>query len=308
MIIRCPLCQKLESKSVSVIANERIWSSLEADSGVAIGQDVIARHTLASNISLLECLNCGLQYFSPALPGDSDFYSQLTSSAPTYYSVDKWDFRAAAKFVSTGNVVLDIACGDGKFLQLARSKGADVCGIDTNPTAVERAKLDGLPVHCTSLYEFASEYHGCFDVVTAFQVVEHLAEVQPFVRAAMDCLKPGGKLLLSLPNRLRLFRAPFEPFDHPPHHLTRWTANQFQEIAQQTGLKIISIHYEPGRMGDCRALLRGWIAPGRQTESLWARAVARLVFGPSMHKLFARLGWLERWPLWGMSMMAVLEK
>jgi len=118
-----------------------------------------------------------------------------------------------------------IACGEGSFLQLAQAKGATICGIDTNPTAIENAKRKGLSAHCVLLNDFASENRGRFDVVTAFQVIEHLSEVQPFVRAARDCLKPGGKLLITAPNRLRRFRDPFEPLDHPPHHLSRWTSD-----------------------------------------------------------------------------------
>ena len=306
--MQCPLCRELKRSSIEIIPYAQIWSSLTTDLGATFTQDVIERHTPALDVSLFECLNCGLQYFNPAVSGDAEFYSQLTSSVAAYYSAEKWDFQAAIQLIAPGDSVLDIACGGGSFLQLARAKGAEICGIDTNPAAVEEARKHDLPVHGLDLPEFAAKYPGRFDVVTAFQVIEHIPEVPPFVRSASACLKPGGKLLLTVPNRLRRFRAPFEPLDHPPHHLSRWTARQFQELAQLIGLKLVAIRYEPGRMPDCRALLRQWIAPVGQTESWWARAIARLAFGPSLYKIYAALGLLDRRLLRGMSVMAVLEK
>jgi 2-polyprenyl-3-methyl-5-hydroxy-6-metoxy-1,4-benzoquinol methylase len=306
-ITQCLLCGATEAKAIETIPFSRIWSSLKTDLGAEFQQEVIDRLTPTRDVDLLECQKCRLQFFSPALAGDFEFYSQLTSSVTSYYTEDKWDFSAAAQLIGPGDSVLDIACGGGRFLQLAWELGADVCGIDTNPAAVESAKRKGLPAHCMTLDDFSVENRGCFDVVTAFQVIEHIPEVLPFVRAALDCLRPGGKLLLTVPNRLRRFRDTFEPLDCPPHHLSRWSSDQFRVLARLTGCNVAAIRYEPAGIHDSRALLRRWIGSG-QAESLWARMIGRVVFAPALYELYAAAGLLDRWRLWRMSVMAVLER
>ena len=304
----CPLCDEVAATTVEQTTYDRIWSALASDLGAVFDPAVLARHTPAAHVELLECSSCGLRYFSPALPGDADFYHQLSTTSASYYSEARWDFHKAIELVAPGDVVLDIACGGGAWLQQAQNKGAEVCGIDTNPAAITRAREAGLHAQCLPLDEFTQQNSGRFDVVTAFHVIEHIPAIRSFVDAAKDCLKPGGKLILTVPNRLRRFRTSFEPLDYPPHHLSHWTANQLIVLARLTGLHPHAIYYEPGSMADCRALLRNWIAPAGQAESMWARAIARGVFGPLLYSLYRRAGLLDRWQLWRMSVMAVLGK
>ncbi|MCB2263622.1 MAG: class I SAM-dependent methyltransferase [Candidatus Thiosymbion ectosymbiont of Robbea hypermnestra] len=306
VISNCPLCGDVSANPLESIPFERIWSSLRTRWGAVFSPEIMQRHTPAPNISLLECQRCGLQYFNPAIPGDAEFYNQLMASS-LGYSSERWDFLAAIEIIASGDKVLDIACGEGRFLQLAQAKGAVVCGIDINPMAVENAKHKGLSAYCVPLNEFASENRECFDVVTAFQVIEHLSDVQPFARAASNCLKPGGKFFITVPNRLRGYHNPFDPLDQPPHHLSRWTSDQLQTLAHLTGCNVSTIRYEPAGVHDYRALLRCRIG-AEQSESLWARIIARIVFAPSLYQIYSTMGLLDRWHLLGMSVMGVFEK
>jgi 2-polyprenyl-3-methyl-5-hydroxy-6-metoxy-1,4-benzoquinol methylase len=271
---------------------------------------VLERYAAPEDVHLLECLTCGLQYFDPLEAGSDDFYSQLTSSVPSYYSVEKWDFRIALEHISTGQKTLDIACGAGEFVVRAQSAGALACGIDTNPSAVATARQRGLTAECLPLESFATRHAKSFDVVTAFQVIEHIPSVEPFVEAAQYCLKPGGKLIITVPNRLRRVRDPFEPLDCPPHHLSRWSSAQLQRLAAQAGLAVAAIRFEHADMHDCRAVIRQAVARrlGCRAEAGFIRAVGRLLFGEFAYRAYAATGMLDRWGLWRMSVMAVLRK
>lgn len=304
----CPLCTEYGSTVLETISFEKIWKSLANDLGACIDQEVISRHTPNQEVSLLECLTCGLQYFRPAIPGDSDFYIQLSGSVLSPYYREKWDFQVAMEFITPGLELLDIGCGEGAWLKRALAVGCKVCGIDTNPAAIEKVRDSDIPAYCINLEDFARDNMSRFDIVTAFHIIEHLPLVKPFINEAKNCLKAGGKLILTVPNRLRRLSAAFEPLDYPPHHITRWSARQFYVLAELTALKLIAVRYEPLSMGSCRAVLRKRIAPAGQSEKLWARAIGWITFNPLLYGLYEHLGLLHRWRLWGHSMMAVFEK
>jgi SAM-dependent methyltransferase len=304
---RCPLCAGTTAIVLETITYARIWSALADDYGARFDCEVRMRHSPSEATELVECETCGLIYFNPAVPGDADFYEQLTTTASAYYSEEKWDFNAALDWVVPGSELLDIACGGGAWLRKAQRSGALASGIDTNPAAVAMARSFGLQAYSEPLEEFSRTHRGRFDVVTAFQVVEHIPEVLPFIKAAALCLKPGGRFLVTVPNRLRSVRAPFEPLDHPPHHMSRWSESQFTYLARATGLELRTIKFESAPMSQCRTALRSRIAPVGFTESLWARILARIMFSPSLYAFYLRNGLLDRWKLRGMSMMAVFE-
>ena len=64
----------------------------------------------------------------------------------------------------------------------------------------------------------------------------------PFVWSAYRCVKPGGALVLSLPNRARCRDFGFESLDYPPHHLSRWAENlenQLSMIAEMLAAEVL---------------------------------------------------------------------
>ncbi len=92
--------------------------------------------------------------------------------------------------------VLDVGCGQGELGHILRSRGHHVTGVDLHPPHFEldefiQADLaQGLPI--------PSERR--FDVIILADVLEHMAEPLPFLRAAVQHLEQGGEVLVSLPN------------------------------------------------------------------------------------------------------------
>lgn len=304
----CPLCNNTSSSLIHSISFEKIWLGLSRNHGAVFSQEVIDKHSPALFTNLIECNTCGIQYFKPSIAGDEKFYSQLTSTAQAYYNDDKWDFQMASTLVMSGDLILDIACGSGSWLKLAKAKGANVSGIDTNPSAVAAACSEGLSVHCMSIEEFAPAYQGFFDIVTAFQVFEHINNIIPFVESAITCLKPGGRLIVTVPNRQRNIRSTFEPLDHPPHHISRWSCTQLHYLAKLSGLKLVETYYQHATMYECRQWFRKKFAPYGYSESLLSRMVGRLVFSPSMYSIYRHIGLLDLFRLYSLSILGVFEK
>jgi 2-polyprenyl-6-hydroxyphenyl methylase/3-demethylubiquinone-9 3-methyltransferase len=105
-----------------------------------------------------------------------------------------------------GLSLLDVGCGAGLLAEPLSRLGADVTGLDPAPTSIAIARAHAEASGARSVYrvgtveELARE-GARFDVVTAMEVVEHVADVPAFVAAAGSLVKPGGLFALSTLNR-----------------------------------------------------------------------------------------------------------
>ena len=107
-----------------------------------------------------------------------------------------------------GRTALDVGCGAGLLTEPLARLGAHVTGIDAAPELIEAARThagqSGLAIRYVD--GEVAELGGTFDLVTALEVVEHVADPSSFVRTLAERLAPGGLLLMSTPNRTGLSR------------------------------------------------------------------------------------------------------
>lgn len=143
--------------------------------------------------------------------------------------------------------LLDIGCGTGNFLAAARDAGYSVSGIELDRNAARFAKDQlSLPrVLGLTISEFAERYpDDKFDVVTFFEVLEHQAAPAEFVEKVKTCLRPGGYIALSVPNRERWLTGP-DTLDYPPNHFLRWNAGALRNLLSGRGFEILSVKEQP---------------------------------------------------------------
>jgi 2-polyprenyl-3-methyl-5-hydroxy-6-metoxy-1,4-benzoquinol methylase len=146
--------------------------------------------------------------------------------------------------------LLDVGCGDGRFLRYAKEQGFEVWGIDFDKKSVESAKRNlGIDtVFAMSLeefYKYAKEKNLKFDVITFFEVLEHQDKPREFLEMVRGLLKEGGYIAGSVPNRERLFvEIDWKYFhgDHPPHHFLRFSKSSLEKALNFSGFKDIEVY------------------------------------------------------------------
>jgi 2-polyprenyl-3-methyl-5-hydroxy-6-metoxy-1,4-benzoquinol methylase len=145
--------------------------------------------------------------------------------------------------------LLDVGCGNGRFLRYVKEQGFEVWGIDFDKKSVENVKRNlGIDtVFAMSLeefYEYAKEKNLKFDVITFFEVLEHQDKPREFLEMVKGLLKEGGYIAGSVPNRESMFIEIFldNYIDYPPHHFLRFSKSSLEKTLNFTGFKDIEVY------------------------------------------------------------------
>ena len=199
------------------------------------------------SVYLYRCGACELEFYPTSLCGTATLYQALGDFS-YYYLPARWEFEVAAEDLRKYRDILEIGCGTGEFLErlMRENPGRSTVGLERNPDAVRIAQEKGLRVEVRDVEDFSFDHGEAFDVVCAFQVLEHVATPDAFLKAAFDCLKPGGVCVLSVPNRDGFTRYAVNDFGNmPPHHITRWNAQVMQNITGKFQATVERIIEEP---------------------------------------------------------------
>jgi 2-polyprenyl-3-methyl-5-hydroxy-6-metoxy-1,4-benzoquinol methylase len=137
-----------------------------------------------------------------------------------------------------GRTLLDVGCGTGGMFPLLQRFGR-VEGAEYAAEARERAraKFPGVPVSPCALP--AQLPAGAWDVVTAFDVVEHVAEAVESLAAMRARLAAGGQLVLTVP----AFQFLWSQHDQANHHLRRYTRGLLARQLEAAGLRLTYASY-----------------------------------------------------------------
>lgn len=156
-------------------------------------------------------------------------------------------YRNLLKPVKPGGKLLDVGCGNGSFLKLARSCGWEVVGLDPDPKAIQNAKNYGLEAYIGGIEYFTGE-EELFDFISLNHVIEHVHNPVATLKSCYALLKPGGRLWVETPNIDSIGYARFKRYWRGlevPRHLVLFNLKSLSNALIKAGFHDIEEHPRP---------------------------------------------------------------
>lgn len=207
-------------------------------------------HGRQEQYTLVRCPGCSLVWLDhPPKPEEmhshyTDAYDKLIS-AGGQNSPQRWPFRKAAltKYKQSGTL-LDLGCSSGSFLEFMRCESWKLYGIEMSAEAARTAEArSGAEVFTGDILD-APFPRESFDVITCFDVFEHLYEPRRVMQKVADWLKPGGIFYVLVPNidsaEARVFGTYWHGLEMP-RHLFHYTPQSLKFLAESAGLAPLSL-------------------------------------------------------------------
>lgn len=215
----------------------------------SFGIDVSKYLPAQEEICTYRCPDSDLGFFGPnVVAGPPSFYEELYSKPHSdwAYQSDKWEFRTARALIARNDQVLDVGCGSGSFLEMIRNDVKGATGLETSHHAIQGASSKGLTVFAESVFQHKINAANKYDALTLFQVLEHVDSPVEFLKGCIDVLRPGGTLIVSVPNNDFFIKdCSYLPLNLPPHHVTLWGRASLKYLPKILPLDLISIECEP---------------------------------------------------------------
>lgn len=201
--------------------------------------------------SLLSCLSCsGVWLSNPPKPAEmglhySEDYHNGIVAAGEGSAASRW--RDQVKLISQhkrGGAILDIGCSSGGFLSTMKSNDWQLFGIEMEESTAQRARANtGAEVFVGDAMD-APFLPGSFDVITTFDVLEHVYNPGQFLTKVLEWLKPGGIYYAMMPNidswEARVFRSHWYGLELP-RHLFHFSPKSLRYLMNQIGFSEVSV-------------------------------------------------------------------
>jgi SAM-dependent methyltransferase len=237
---RCPVCESLE-----------VTAHIDAPEGVLTSTAIGSSRDDVSFGRVLRCQTCRFG-FCQRRPSDSDLARLYRDMDVRVYEAEATGRKRTAavevaiveRHAAVGRI-LDVGCASGAFLCASSHRGWAVVGVEPSPTLADRATAalgEGGRVMACTLQE-AGFPPGSFDVLTLWDVLEHVPDPCTFLSACAALVRDGGHIFANVPNldswpaRLMGDRWPLLL----PEHLNYFNPSSLRRCGDRAGLTLSGI-------------------------------------------------------------------
>ncbi len=206
---------------------------------------------------IFKCGDCGLVYSGSTLTdeGATKFYERKHSGS-NYAEYAKFDAIKIGQFTSRylklerqlghrPGSVLDLGCGEGQALEAAENLGWDITGVEISPAAVEKSRNKGFKnVFCSPLEQLDDLGIGSFDIISLFDVLDHVRRPVEVLTAARRHLSPNGLLHLDVCDISSIYSLLMgESYTHlvPFEHLTFFDPKTLRATLNRCGFEVLHL-------------------------------------------------------------------
>lgn len=229
-----------------------------------------------------KCPGCTFRFATPdvnpnltkTLSGYEEAYLQYLAADPS----DAVNFESLYRWMDgfaplQGKRLLDVGAGSGKLVRYLRGRGVDAHGIEPSRALFDRFLAGDPAFTCATLEEMRASEPQAFDIITAFDVIEHVPDPRGFLREVAAFLGAGGTFFASTPDVDSLVARLFGRRWHfyYPYHLSYLGPRTIASAAAPQGLRMLDVRHR-GRLRSAAYVIRyaaelvcGLKAPG------WAR-------------------------------------
>lgn len=210
--------------------------------------------------NIIRCKNDGL-FIAQKTGEDNTYGKEYFSNSPNLNNQSYFLKKLKAiKLITklSKPYILDIGCGWGDFEEVLEQEKIPYLGIDVNKEAIEICKKKGLNCRLQKLNQWNNETIKQFDVITLFQVIEHLQNPLPLLQSAKKLLKPNGIILITTPNNdtplRKLLGGRWSVYSEPSHFVF-YNKKNLQKTLKLAGFGKIQVKADKMRFLSLRYIL-----------------------------------------------------
>jgi len=251
---KCPLCFSHNSKLLYTIDSYNVTKYLipENSNNFKKMKKVIEGLWKGKSCKKLMCKDCKLTYVDPFVGGDQEFYSLIYNSNSKYPDSRKsYDLTIKSiqqiDYQNQSPTLMEIGGGKGAFLDMIKGsliKRENLFSNEINPVGVKAIESKGIKNYL-NLY---SNIKQRFDVICAFDVLEHAGNLDRFLNRISELLKDNGHLYFSTPETSQIFFYEMNnaSLDLPPNHISCWNRKSFDKLCEKYGFEYVEDDYDTG--------------------------------------------------------------
>ncbi len=235
--VKCPCCESDSIKLIGSIPDVDFFAGRSL-SFILKGQ------------SLYKCNKCNFCFRYPRMQKDKMDELYRLGDESTWAPIDgekRIDWDIASRWVNSSGLskkVLDIGCFSGDFLK-SIGNSAVLFGIEINQKAVNLAKKNGVNIVGDD-FSALELIDGRFDVVTSFDVIEHVYNPKSFLRKLANVTKPNGEIIISTGNTMalswRLMKSRYW-YCANAEHISFISPKWCQKVVKECGLQIEKVEF-----------------------------------------------------------------